>query len=602
MGESPEKDALRGRLRQVPQKPGVYLLKGKSDRVLYVGKAGNLKNRLTSHIVRGSADQARLAAAYSKLEDFEYIVTDSEMEALILEANLVKLHLPKYNVRLKDDKKYPYIKVTTNEPYPRVFSTRDLTRDGSALFGPYTNARSMRRALNAVTRIFPLRTCKGKLPKTLCLDFQINRCYGPCENKIRKSEYRHMVAQVVRFLSGKDTQVEKELEKKMGEASSRLDFEAAARFRDQLRAVREIIRKQRVVFGDHIDRDIIGTARYRSNACAALLQVRDGKLIARENYLLHARATASDAELLGSFLGQYYKNAFFVPKEVIVPVAIPDEDLFVSWLTEKRGSRVRLLIPKRGEKVRLLELARLNAKHELARNVSLSRKRALSASVLELAQSLKLDNPPRRIEAYDISNTGGKESVGSLVVFDNGKAKKDAYRRFRIRTVEGQDDFAMMQEIVERRFKRLESEGRPPPDLVLIDGGMGQLNSAKKAVDRYFQGVPVYGLAKRMDELYLPDGGKVMLPRGSPSLHLLQRLRDEAHRFAITYHRKLRGSRMRESVLDEISGLGEKRKRELLRYFGSVEKMRSATVDDIARVKHIGRRTAQRVYEGLHQP
>jgi excinuclease ABC subunit C len=602
MVETEHSQKLRGRLRQVPERPGVYLLKDGSGRVLYVGKAGNLKNRLTSHIVRGSADQPRLEAAYSKLEDFEYIVTGSEMEALILEANLVKLHLPRYNIRLKDDKKYPYIKVTTNEPYPRVFPTRDLTRDGAVLFGPYTNAKSMRKALNAVTRIFPLRTCKGKMPRTLCLDYQIRRCYGPCEKKIAKSEYRYMVAQLIRFLSGKDTEVEKALEKKMGEASRRLDFEAAARFRDQLLAVRDTIRRQRVVFRDRVDRDVIGTSRYRGSACVALLQIRDGKLIARESYMLHAQATAGDDELLRSFLGQYYKNAFFIPREIVLPVSVPDEGLFASWLTRKRGSKVRLLVPKRGEKVRILELARMNAKHELAKSVSLKKDRAVSAAVLELAQALKLDNPPRRIEAFDISNTGGKQSVGSLVVFDNGKARKDAYRRFRIRTVEGQDDFAMMREVVERRFKRLKNEGKPSPDLVLIDGGIGQLNSAREAVEKYFTNVPVYGLAKRMDELYLPDGKKVMLPKGSASLHLLQRLRDEAHRFAIAYHRKLRGKKMRQSTLDDVRGLGEKRKKELLRYFGSVEKMKTATIEDIARVKHIGPKIAARVYEGLHQP
>ena len=594
------RDELRARLNHVPEKPGVYLLKDASNKVLYVGKAGNLRNRLTSHVVGGSREQPRLSAAYDRLGDFEYIVTDSEIEALILEASLIKLHMPRYNVRLKDDKKYPYIKVTTNEPFPRVFSTRDLTKDGSALFGPYTNAKSMRRALDAVTRIFPLRTCKGKLSDKLCMDYQIKRCYGPCEGKISKPEYRRMVDLLIRFLSGKDGLVERELEKRMGEASRKLDFEAAARIRDQLLAVRETIRKQRVVFRDRTDRDVIGTARYRASACIALFQVRDGKLISRENYMMHAGAGVGEDELVRTFLGQYYKNAFFVPKEIIISVGITDGELYESWLTEKKGGRVRLLVPKRGEKVRIVELAGMNAKYELARSVSLSRKKGISPSVLELAQVLKLEDPPRRIEAYDISNTGGRESVGSLVVFEDGKARKDAYRRFKIRTVQGQDDFAMMREVVERRFRRLKEEGKPPPDLVLIDGGIGQSNSARHAIDKYFKDVPVFGLAKRMDELHLPDGRKIMLPKASGALHLLQRLRDEAHRFAITYHRKLRGRRIRESALDEISGLGEKRKKELLRYFGSVEKMRSATREEIARVKLVGEKTAQRIYEELH--
>jgi excinuclease ABC subunit C len=599
MTNSDGKKELRARLVDVPEKPGVYLLKDRANRVLYVGKAGSLKKRLTSHLVGGSREQPRLSAAYERLEDFEYIVTDSEVEALILEANLVKLHLPRYNVRLKDDKKYPYIKVTTNEPFPRVFPTRDLTRDGSVLFGPYTNAKSMRRALNAVTRIFPLRTCKGKLPKTLCLDYQIKRCYGPCENKISKAEYEHMVMQLTRFLSGKDSLVERELEKRMKEASRRLDFEAAARIRDQLLSVRDTIRKQRVVFRDRTDRDIAGTARYRNSACVALFQVRDGKLIARESYMLHAGARVGDDELIRSFLAQYYKNAFFVPREVVVPVSIADKELLEAWLAARKGSKVRILVPVRGEKVRIIELARVNAKYELARSISQSREKSVSASVIELAHLLGLEDPPRRIEAYDISNTSGSESVGSLVVFDNGKAKKDAYRRFKVRTVEARDDFAMMNEVVERRFRRLKEEGRAAPDLVLVDGGIGQLNSARKAITKFFKGVPVFGLAKRMDELYLPDGKKIMLPRSSGALHLLQRLRDEAHRFAVTYHRKLRGKRMRGSVLDDIPGLGEKRKRELLRYFGSVERIRSATWEEITRVKYIGESIARRICEAF---
>jgi len=574
-------------------------LKDKTGKVLYVGKARNLRNRLTSHILRVPTER-RLAALYSNLNDFEYIVTESEIEALILEANLIKLHLPRYNVRLKDDKKYPYIKVTVNEEYPRVFPTRDLRRDGSILFGPYTNAKKMRKALRAVTKIFPMRTCKGKLPKALCLDYQIKMCYGPCDDKITTGDYRHMVRQLVNFLAGKDVQVESELEKKMQEASDRMDFEAAARLRDQLLAVRETIRKQRVVFPDRTDRDIIGLARQKNTACIALFQVRDGKLVSRENYFLDSRARTGDDELVRTFLGQYYKNAFFIPREIIVPARFEDARLFESWMSQKKGTKVRIIVPKRGEKVRVLQLTAVNARHLLERYMSEKGEKAVPTSLSELAEALGLKSPPTRIEAYDISNIGGAESVGSLVVFDNGRARKDAYRRFKIKTVDGQDDFAMMAEVVDRRFRRLKSEEKAPPDLVLIDGGAGQLNSTRRAIQAYYKGVPVFGLAKKMDELHLPQGGTLMLPRRSAALRLLQRVRDEAHRFAVSYHRKLRGKKVSESILDDIRGLGQRRKMELLRYFGSVERLRSATVEEMTRVRLLGPGLASRIYDELH--
>lgn len=591
---------LKKKLAQVPQKPGAYLLKDEAGKVLYVGKARKLKSRLTSHIVRTPAEQPRLAALYSKLADFDYIVTGSDMEALILEANLIKLHMPRYNVRLKDDKKYPYIKITVNEEYPRVFPTRDLRKDGSILFGPYTDAKKMRKALRAVTRIFPLRTCKGKLPKTLCLDYQIKRCYGPCEGRITKEDYRHMVEQMINFLAGKDALVEAELEKKMLRASESMDFETAARSRDQLLAVREIIRKQRVVFRDRTDRDVVGLARQKGTGCVALFQIRDGKLISRQNYLLNSGAKTDDDELIRTFLGQYYKNAFFIPKEVVVPIAPEDSDLFESWMSQKKGSKVKIVVPRRGEKVRVLQLAGVNATYLLAKEIAERGEKPIPSSLSDLVKALRLKSPPRSIEAYDVSNIGGKESVGSLVVFENGRARKDAYRRFKIKTVQGQDDFAMMGEIVGRRFKKLRVEGKAPPDLVLIDGGIGQLNCARKVIRKYFKGVPVFGLAKRMDELHLPRGGTLMLPRGSSGLHLLQRVRDEAHRFAITYHRKLRGKKISESILDDIRGLGEKRKMELLRYFGSVERIKSATIEEMSRVRLVGPELASRIHEELH--
>lgn len=587
------------KLKGLPHKPGVYLMKDARGRVIYVGKAQSLRDRLRAYFGSTTGLHPRSQTLLSKIEDFEYIVTDNPVEALILEANLIKLHLPRYNVRLKDDKKYPYIKVTIKEDYPRVFPTRNLKKDGSILFGPYTNVKAMKKALRTAKKIFPVRSCKGKLPEKLCLDYHIQRCYGPCEAKISKEEYQHMVQELCHFLSGKSKRVEEELEERMRTLAAELRFEEAARIRDQLNSVTEIVRKQRVVFSDEIDRDVIGLARAGKTSCTVVFQIRDGKLIGREHYFLEGLKRIDDVEVLTTFVGQYYKNSYFLPDEIMLPFEIEERDNFESWLSRRKRKRVKFHFPKIGDKAKLLRMAEKNAGLILEEEL-LRKKEKAPASVLELQRMLSLEKPPRSIEAFDISNIFGEYSVGSSVLFKDGRPKKSGYRKYRVKTVSGIDDFAMTGEIVERRFRRLVEE-KQLPDLVLIDGGIGQLRKATEAMKDAGVELPTFGLAKRFDELHLADGRVLSLPKTSMALKLLQRVRDEAHRFAVSYHRQLRQKGTRASILDEVPGIGEVKKRELIKAFGSLEELRKASVEEIAEVKGIGPVFAGRIWEFLHR-
>lgn len=589
---------LKEKLESLPERPGVYLFRDKGGKVLYVGKAKSLSKRISTYFHPSEGIHPRTQTLISKIEDFEYIPTETDVEALILEANMVKVHQPRYNVRLKDDKKYPYIKVTLQEEFPRVFPTRDLTKDGSIFFGPYTSVKMMKRALKAVTKIFLMRSCH-EMPNQVCLEYHIKRCYGPCIGEISKEEYRKMVGELCDFLAGKSSKVEKELEERMVLASDRENFEEAARLRDQLMAVRETIRKQRVVFSDELDRDILALSRIESKSFLVLLQVRDGKLISREHYSL--KGGTNESEILRTFIGQYYKNAYFIPDEILLPVEIGDREEFEAWFTERKGKQVKIMLPQRGEKLKLLWMAKRNADFLMEEDRLKWGEKRFPNSILELKKNLHLEMPPRWIEAFDISNTHGRQAVGSVVVFVDGQPRKSQYRRFRIKTIEGIDDFGMMKEIVGRRFVRIEKENRRVPDLILIDGGVGQLNKALEAMrEKGFPSLPAFGLAKRRDELHLPDGRVVMLPKTSSSLRLLQHLRDEAHRFAITYHRKVRGKEATLSILDEIPGIGVMKKREIYRYFQTIKRLESASFEEIAKVKGIGKRLAESIYNTLH--
>jgi len=452
------------------------------------------------------------------MKDFDFITTTSEMEALILEASLIKLHLPKYNVRLKDDKKYPYIKVTLNEDYPRVFPTRNLKRNGWIFFGPYTNVKSMRRALGVVKRIFPIRSCHHRLPTDRvtkpCLNYYIKKCCAPCQGYISEKDYRALVNEVCAFLCGKSRSVEEELQRRMRRASDNLKFEQAARLRDQLRAVREIVRKQRVIFHDRVDRDVVGFIRGPRESCVAILQIRDGKLVGQEHYFLSAQKSVEGEEIVSTFLKQYYKNAYFIPDEILLPERVTDGELISEWLSRTKRKKVVVLVPQRGGKLKIVHMAKRNALHLFQEETSRRDAGKLPFSVKELQRVLSLREPPKLIEAFDVSNLFGADPSGSLVTFKDGKPKKADYRRFKIRSVEGIDDYAMMREIVYRRYKRAIDTGTDLPDLVLIDGGVGQLSAARRVMEELgLTHIPVLGLAKRLDEVVLPDKNILMLPK-----------------------------------------------------------------------------------------
>jgi excinuclease ABC subunit C len=625
------------KVAQAPEAPGVYLLKDAKGRVLYVGKARVLRERLQAYTQ--PKEDPRLSSLVSKVTDLETVVTRSEVEALVLEENFIKFKKPRYNVRLRDDKKFPYLKITASELYPRIFFTRNLKEDGSVFFGPYTSAKELRKALKAVKRIFRMRTCKYRLPEDRparpCLDFELSRCSGPCADKVTQEQYADQVKDVIRFLSGRSDELTEQVEQRMWAASQAQDFETAAVLRDQLMALREIRKNQQAVVQDKTSRDIIGLARGQKSAVAALFRVREGKIVSREEYPLTAGESAPDSELLSTVVRSVHTHTHDIPEEIILPAPIEDADALEALLNERlsnraqdvtlmstatkslraaetlrsaqgdRGGtigrmvshRVKIVVPERGEKVRLMELARANAEKAL---VELRPEERVPAGNRELAEILGLPAVPRLIEGVDISNTQGTNAVGSIVVFRDDRPTKQQYRLFKIRTVTGSNDFAMMEEVLARRVRGLLEKNRPLPDLVLVDGGKGQLSSAVKAYGQFDAEIPILGLAKRTDTLYYDDGREITIPVTSPALKLLKRIRDESHRFAITFHRKLRGKKMVESELDEIPGLGPARKKALIQHFGSLDKVRLAAVEEIAKVKGFGPALAEMVHRQLH--
>ncbi len=594
------KESVAEKVARAPNEPGVYLLKDDKGRVIYIGKARVLRERLRAYL--GPQKDPRLVALVRRISDIETIVTRSEVEALLLEESLIKIKKPRYNVRLRDDKKYPYLKITVNEPFPRIFVTRNIKPDGSVLFGPYTSARELRRALRAVKRIFRIRTCKRTLPdpnqKEPCLNFQMKRCLGPCRGSVNPEEYRQLVEDVIEFLSGNNEKLTAELERRMWQEAEQQRYEQAAMLRDQLLALREIVRNQQVVTADRKARDVIGLARGEKDAAVALFRIREGKIVAREEYFLNATKDTSEEELLEGLLRSIYTHTADLPEEIVLPAPITDEDLFRELFWEKKGRRVVISAPQRGEKRKLVELAQRNAEKALAEAVPVVER--IPEGSRQLAEILRLATPPRLIEGVDISNTQGSNAVGSVVVFRDGKPLKSQYRLFKIRTVSGPNDFAMMEEVLARRVRGLLEKNLPLPDLVLVDGGKGQLSAAIKAYHQFDREIPILGLAKRTDTLFYIDGREISIPAASAALKLLKRIRDESHRFAITFHRKLRGKKLVESELDRIPGVGAVRRQALLQHFGSLNKLRGAGVNDIAQVKGIGKSLAEKIYEYFH--
>ncbi|MBF7081663.1 excinuclease ABC subunit UvrC [Desulfallas sp. Bu1-1] len=611
---------VREKLGQLPESPGVYLFRDGTGQVIYVGKAVSLKNRVRSYFGATAGRNPKVKAMMARARDLEYITTDSEVEALILEANLIKEHRPRYNVFLRDDKSYPYLKVTLNEQFPRVLMTRRVVKDGSRYFGPYTQVGAVHETLRLLKRIFPLRSCKQRDPAPRsrpCLNQHIKRCLGPCCGLVTPEEYRKVVDGVLLFLEGKQEELVKALRARMEQAAENLEFERAAELRDQLQAVEKVIEKQKIVNADREDRDVVAMARDQDEACVMVFFVRGGKLIGREHFILDGTGEMGRDEVITAFIKQYYLRAEFVPREVLVEdVLAGEKGLLEQWLAEKRGGRVYITRPHRGEKKQLVDLVGRNALLVLEEVQAgrAARKDDLQKALEQLAGALGLEAPPRRMECYDISNTQGAEPVASMVVFEDGRPAPQQYRRFKIKTVTGPDDFASMREALERRFARGREErdlvntgqmsGKKAkfhrfPDLVVVDGGKGQLSAALEALKaRGFDYIPVCSLAKQEELVFLPGRAEpVRLPLDSPALKLLQRLRDEAHRFAVTYHRQLRGKRNLKSMLEEIEGVGPVRRRELLRSFGTVEKIKEATLEELAAVPGMNRRAARAVYD-----
>jgi excinuclease ABC subunit C len=598
---------IKAKMENLPTKPGVYLMKDKSGRIIYVGKAKSLRSRVRAYFQGAQPHHPRVSALISKISDFDVLATGSEMEALILESNLIKEHTPRYNVNLKDDKRYPYLKVTS-EAFPRVLVVRRVKKDKAKYFGPYTNVKAMRQTLRILRKIFPVRSCNVALPSQrkikLCLDFHIKRCLGPCEGKIGEKEYREIIDDVCLFLSGRNEALLSHLKERMEHYAKTEDFEMAAQIRDQIKALESVMEKQKVADTEKVDRDIIAFARYKKDVCVLALQIREGVLIGRQNFHLTALTESEDKEILSTFFRQYYMHSVVIPPEIILPIEMDDQQMIQDWLASRRKGKVRFLIPQRGEKVKLLEMANYNAQlslDELLLQKSEAKKKVPQA-IKSLEKDLYLSIPPRKIAAFDISNLGASDAVGSLVFFDDGQPRKSQYRRFRIRTVEGQDDFAMMGEVVRRYFTRLTEEKKEFPDLVLVDGGKGQLSTTLETLKTLgIKNQNMIALAKRLDEVFLPGkSDSLMIPKSSASLKLLQRIRNEAHRFAVEYHRKLRKKRTIRSELDGIPGIGPTRRKILLKQFGSVERIKDASSEELLQIEGISKRVAENIHKYFH--
>jgi excinuclease ABC subunit C len=600
---------LQLKLNTLPTSPGVYQFKNASGKIIYIGKAKNLKARVRTYFQKSGRIDPKTARMVSHVADLDLLVTDSEIESLILEANLVHEYKPRYNVRLKDDKHFPYIKVTTNEPFPRVFVVRRLEPDGASYFGPYTSSKSMRRTLQLLTRLFKIRTCNLVIPPPkgkkyqVCLDYHIKRCGGPCEGFQSQEEYAELVNAVIMVLRGKSSKIIVELEQKMSTAAEHMEFETAAELRDQVQALKDMQHRQSVDVGEMVDRDIVSLAREDSVAVAVVMQIREGVLIGRQDFQLEVDSEDAEETILESFVTQYYHAQPNLPGELFLPLDIQDVSLIEAWLRQSKGEKVTVVTPRIGKKTKLVGLAARNAR--LLLDELLIQKRShnerTSKMVSALQDQLKLPRAPRRMICFDISNTGENDAVGSGAFFENGRPKKTEYRHFKIKGVRGQDDFKMMREVIGRYFHRLKEEDKPPPDLVVVDGGKGQLSSAKQELASLgFETQPIISLAKRLEEVYLPGLSDPMtIPRSSPALILLKRIRDEAHRFAITYNRKVRSKRTIKSALDEIPGIGTAKREVLLRTFGSVARIKELSIEELAAAKGITMKIAETIKKHL---
>ena len=598
MGDTEQQAYILEKVSHLPTTPGVYLWRDKYQRIIYVGKAINLRNRVRSYVQQDVNRSVKVTAMMRRAWDVETIQTKTEMEALILEATLIKEHHPKYNIMLRDDKTYPYVKVTVQEDFPRLFMTRRLERDGAKYFGPFTDVTAVHHVLRILRSYYPLRTCKSMKVERPCLQYHMHYCEGPCMNYVTVETYRKYIDDIVALFEGKQVQVIQEITSKMEQASEDLEFELAAKYRDDLLSIQKVQEKQRMVT-QRGDMDVLGMAIDGPMACIQLFFIRSGRLLGRENYFVQHEGDSPEL-VMTEFIKQYYGGSTFIPKELLLPMDSVDRELFSEWFTSMKGQQVDVSVPQRGYKKDLIKMAEENAQNFLA-----ERRRQWQytidksgGAVKKLAEVLDLPRLPERMECYDISHMQGAETVASMVVFEGGKPAKREYRRFKLKTVQGKpDDFASMAEIMERRYGN--EKDWPMPDLIIIDGGKGQLNAALPVIRAMgVTDVPVISLAKRIEEVFVEgESESIILEHHTPELQLLQQIRDEAHRFAITYHRRLRGKRNLESVLDHIEGIGPKRRKALYKHFGNLDAMRVAELEELESVEGMNKKAALAVYE-----
>ncbi|HHY00165.1 MAG TPA: excinuclease ABC subunit UvrC [Methanothermobacter sp.] len=585
----------------LPEKPGVYLLKDVHDNILYVGKAKSLKKRVKSYF-KVELDDPKTRILMRHFHHLEYLVTDTEKEALILESNLIKKNLPRYNIRLKDDKRFPYVQITSEE-YPKLLITRNLQNEGSSYYGPFTDVTSVRNILKLLKPVFRLRDCKRM--DGPCLNYQIDLCPAPCSGNITKEDYLKNVEKAKLFLEGRHEEVLELLRTEMQQAAQNHDYEKAAVIRDQLFSLDEVMEKQKMEFNRNLDQDVISYALNDDVVVVVVFRVRSGKIMGKEDFLVEGAQDNYPQEILGAFIKQYYSGPRSVPAEILLPIMIPDEKLITKWLSEKMNDEnpdkhpkkylISLKVPEEGLEHRLVQMVTKNAK------IITNHYKQARVALLDLKKYLKIPRIPRRIEAFDVSNLGGKMAVASMVVFEDGKPKKSHYRKFKLKTP-GPDDYAMMREVLTRRYKKLAISGGKTPDLIMVDGGRGQLNVAKEVLNSLDIKTGVIGLAEEFEQIFIPEVSiPLILPKDSTALHLLQSVRDEAHRFAVTYHRKLRQKDAERSLLDEIPGVGPKRKMNLLRHFGDLTTIKTASLEQIEDVKGINKNLALKIHDFFHQ-
>lgn len=599
---------LKEELKKLPDSPGVYLMHDKNDAIIYVGKAIRLKRRVSSYFRHMNNRSPKIEKMITRIDYFEYIVTDSELEALVLENNLIKEHKPKYNTMLKDDKSYPFMKVTVQEDFPRVLFARQMKRDGAKYFGPYTSAAAVKDTIELIQKLYGIRTCNKSLPKEIglgrpCLYHQMKQCAAPCQGYISKEEYALRIDKLLGFLNGDYKKVLAELEQKMKEKAAELEFEEAAEYRDLIESVQHVTGSQRVVKTGGVDRDVIAMARKGSETVVSVFFVRDGKLLGREHFHVEHSEADTGSQIITAFIKQYYEGTPFVPNEMLTEFTVEEQVLLEEWLGQRRGGRVHIITPQKGEKSKMIDLARENASVVLSRDLEkIKREEARTVGAAnELAQMLGLPSADR-LEAFDISNTSGYQSVASMVVFEKGRARKNAYRKFKLRTVTGPDDYKSMEEVLTRRFT--DERFDVYPDVLMMDGGRGQVNVALKVLDELHLNIPVCGMVKddnhRTRGLYY-NNREITFPRNSEVFGMITRLQDEAHRFAITYHKQLRGKEQVHSILDDIKGVGPARRKALMQHFKEIGKMKDATVEELSSVDGVTPQVAEEIYRFFHE-